>query len=92
MGTLPGFIAILMWGLLALLGSQTTSIPAFKLLFICFSISALIMFGRRLIAGKPLLQWPAMTAPQWLIGTTGLFGFISAIFSRSSKHQCWRSV
>jgi len=75
MGTLPGFIAILMWGLLALLGSQTTSIPAFKLLFICFSISALIMFGRRLIAGKPLLQWPAMTAPQWLIGTTGLFGF-----------------
>lgn len=36
MSTLYGFIAISMWGVLALLGSLTKEIPAFQLLFLCF--------------------------------------------------------
>lgn len=75
MATFYGIIAILMWGLLALLGSETTVIPAFQLLFICFLISTLIMFIRRAVRRESVWRLPDMNISQWLIGTTGLFGF-----------------
>ncbi len=75
MATFYGVVAIFMWGGLALLGASTTDIPAFLLLFFCFSISALLMFIKRFIAKKPLLTKPSLTMKQWLVGITGLFGF-----------------
>lgn len=75
MATFYGINAILMWGILALLGSLTIEIPAFQLLFICFLISALIMFGRRFLRKEPLFSLPKLKLSQWLIGTSGLFGF-----------------
>lgn len=75
MATVLGITAILLWGILALLGTMTTSIPAFQLLFICFTISGLIMFSRRMIRGEPIMKTPQLSLHSWLIGITGLFGF-----------------
>ncbi|WP_298716249.1 DMT family transporter [uncultured Oceanisphaera sp.] len=75
MATLQGMMAITLWSLLALLGALTTAIPAFQLLFICFSVSALLMFAGRLIHRRPLLSLPNLGFGQWLVGITGLFGF-----------------
>ncbi|OIN12756.1 DMT family transporter [Oceanisphaera psychrotolerans] len=75
MATLQGIMAISLWSLLALLGALTTTIPAFQLLFICFSVSALLMFAGRLVHRRPLLSPPALSPGQWLVGIVGLFGF-----------------
>ena len=75
MATVYGLLAILMWGALALLGVNTKEVPAFQLLFLCFFISGLLMFFRRLLTGQVLFAKPAMTARQWLFGTGALFGF-----------------
>lgn len=75
MATTLGVSAILLWGILALLGTMTTSIPAFQLLFICFSISGLIMFIRRAVRGERIITKPGLSLRGWLIGITGLFGF-----------------
>lgn len=75
MATIYGVLAIVLWGALALLGVNTKAIPAFQLLFMCFLISASLMFIRRFLIGHPLFCKPAMTLPQWLFGTGALFGF-----------------
>ncbi len=75
MATFYGINAILMWGILALLGALTIDIPAFQLLSICFLISTLIMFGRRFLRKEALFRLPKLKPSQWLIGISGLFGF-----------------
>ena len=75
MPTFLGLTAISSWGVLALLGSLTNEIPAFQLLFICFSISAALMFVKRGVQHTALFERPVMTPSQWLIGIVGLFGF-----------------
>lgn len=75
MANTAGLTAILMWGLLALLGANSAEIPAFQLLFICFSIAFGLMLARRVLRGNALWQKPDLSISQWLIGTLGLFGF-----------------
>jgi len=85
MATFYGVIAIFMWGGLAMLGSNTASVPPFQLLFLCFSISATLMFIKRFILGQTLLLKPCLTLRQWLIGTVGLFGFHFCYFIALKK-------
>ena len=75
MATLYGFIAIGLWGTLALLGTVTANIPAFQLLSLCFFISAIIIVIKRIAIKKPIFSKPSLTLAQWLIGIIGLFGF-----------------
>ncbi|MEJ2766287.1 EamA family transporter [Photobacterium sp. MCCC 1A19761] len=75
MATIFGISAVLLWGMLALLGTLTTGIPPFQLLSICFFISALLMFGKRLCRREPVFALPRLTRSQWLFGIIGLFGF-----------------
>ena len=75
MATLYGFIAIGLWGTLALLGTITANIPAFQLLSLCFSISAIIIIIKRIAIKKTVFTKPSLTLTQWLLGTIGLFGF-----------------
>jgi len=75
LATFYGAIAILMWGGLALLGTATANIPAFQLLFLCFTLSASLMFLKRLICKQPLLAKPNLNLKQWAVGISGLFGF-----------------
>lgn len=70
-----GFLAIFSWGLLALLGNLTKALPAFQLLFICFSISFIILLVKRAATKQPLLTPPKLSKKQIIIGVTGLFGF-----------------
>jgi len=75
MATLYGFIAIGLWGTLALLGTITAEIPAFQLLSLCFTISAIIVISKRIANKKPVFTAPSLTLKQWLLGIIGLFGF-----------------
>jgi drug/metabolite transporter (DMT)-like permease len=75
MATFHGIIAIVLWGLLALLGTVTANIPAFQLLSLCFCISALIVIAKRIFTKKPILTKPSLTLSQWGFGVAGLFGF-----------------
>lgn len=75
MATIIGLIAIVMWGVLAVLGVYASSVPPFQLLFICFSVSALLLFIKRMIKREPLLKPPSLTVTQWVVATCGLFGF-----------------
>jgi len=75
MATIIGGIAILMWGLLALLSVYSSSVPPFQLLFMCFSVSALLVFLKRIVKRERLLRLPRLTIAQWAVATGGLFGF-----------------
>lgn len=75
MSTTFGVLAIFLWGSLALLGNLTKSLPAFQLLFMCFFMSFLLLFIKRLLTKQPLLTLPTLGKTQTIIGITGLFGF-----------------
>lgn len=73
--TFIGFLAIALWGTLALLGHYTKAVPPFQLLFICFLISASLLFVKRLVLGAPVFTKPNLNKQEWAVGVTGLFGF-----------------
>ncbi|MDO6567803.1 EamA family transporter [Alteromonas sp. 1_MG-2023] len=75
MATFIGLVAIISWGILAVLGVYASSVPPFQLLFICFSVSAFLLFIKRLIKREPLFKLPTLTLTQWVVATCGLFGF-----------------
>ena len=75
MPTFIGIVAIIMWGVLALLSVYSSSIPPFQLLFICFSVSASLLFIKRVVKGERVLRLPDLTIEQWVVATSGLFGF-----------------
>ncbi|WP_426369394.1 EamA family transporter [Pseudocolwellia sp. HL-MZ7] len=81
MKTTLGILAIVMWSCLAFLGVNTAAIPAFQLLSICFAISALLMFIKRLILKENLFSKPTLSVKQWLVGVGGLFGFHYCYFT-----------
>lgn len=85
MKTLIGVIAILMWGSLALLGAKTSELPSFQLLFMCFSISFLLMLVKRKLNNKALFALSTMPKFQWLIGVGALFGFHLFYFTALDK-------
>ena len=75
MSTIFGVLAIFLWGALALLGNLTKALPAFQLLFMCFFVSFLLLFIKRLVTKQPLLALPTLVKAQTIIGIVGLFGF-----------------
>ncbi|SDG64145.1 DMT family transporter [Pelagibacterium luteolum] len=77
--TLIGFLAILMWALLALFSSLSGSVPPFLLCAFSFSIATVIglVATRRASATTPA-KVPAMA---WVIGVGGLFGYHFFYFS-----------
>lgn len=70
-----GFIAILLWGLLALLTTLSGSIPPFQLLAMCFTQTFLLMLAKWLWLGQPLWQFLRQPIAAWALGVTGLFGY-----------------
>ena len=72
--TLTGFMAILMWSLLAALTVATGAVPPFQLAAVCFAIGGAlgliwtsIRGELRLLTGQPLSVW--------LHGVGGIFGY-----------------
>lgn len=77
--TAIGFIAVLLWSLLAVLTAASGAVPPFQLLALTFGIGGLagvLLWIVRPGAAKALRQpWPV-----WLLGVGGLFGYHAAYF------------
>ncbi|WP_182085148.1 EamA family transporter [Aureimonas sp. ME7] len=80
MATAFGFLAILMWSLLALLAARSGAVPPFQLAAMSFAIGTLTCLAPLLRQGASLSvfrQPPAV----WLLGIGGLFGYHALYFS-----------
>ena len=77
--TLIGFVAVLLWSLLAFFTAASGTMPAFQLTAVTFGIGGLAgvaLWAFRPQAAKALRQpWPV-----WLLGVGGLFGYHFAYF------------
>lgn len=69
--TLIGFVAVLLWSLLAFFTAASGSMPPFQLLAISFAIGGLSLLIIRPASIKAFRQPPAA----WLLGIAGLFGY-----------------
>ncbi len=73
--TLIGFLAVLLWALLALFTAGAESVPPFQLLSLSFAIAfvaSLAFLLRRGMRGLSVLRQPW---PAWILGVGGLFGY-----------------
>lgn len=77
--TAIGFMAVLLWSLLAVLTAASGAMPPFQLMAITFGIGGIAgvaLWGVRPAAAKTLRQpWPV-----WILGVGGLFGYHAAYF------------
>lgn len=75
-GTLAGFMAVLLWALLALFTSGAKGIPPFQLVAMTFALafilSMALIIARGGVARLGVLRQPV---PVWLLGVGGLFGY-----------------
>jgi len=78
--TLVGFIAILLWSLLALLTAASGTVPPLQLTAMAFSIGGLVGIVSWCFrpAGIVALKQPLRV---WALGTVGLFGYHFAYFT-----------
>lgn len=78
--TLTGFVAVLLWALLALLTKGTEPVPPFLLNALSFGIGGALGLGWLLASG----QGAALRGIPWrvlAVGTAGLFGYHALYFS-----------
>jgi drug/metabolite transporter (DMT)-like permease len=77
--TAIGFLAVLLWSLLAVLTAASGTVPPFQLLAMTFAVGGLAGVALWLVrpgAARALRQpWPV-----WLLGVGGLFGYHAAYF------------
>jgi drug/metabolite transporter (DMT)-like permease len=73
--TLIGFIAVLMWSLLALFTTATGRIPPFQLAAMAFAIAFLLALGKWLLRGENIIHHLAQRPLVWAVGVGGLFGY-----------------
>lgn len=69
--TLIGFVAVLLWSLLAVLTAASGVMPPFQLLAVSFAIGGLSLLVLRPASVQSFRQPPAA----WLLGVAGLFGY-----------------
>lgn len=78
--TATGFVAVLLWALLALFTAASGAVPPFQLAAMSFFVAALIGGAWLILSGDGLSvfrqPWQA-----WLLGVTGLFGYHAAYFT-----------
>jgi len=78
--TLVGFIAVLLWGVLALLTVGSAPTPPFLLNAICFAIGGTLGLIWTAVSGG-LGQLRAVPGHVYLFGTLGLFGYHALYFT-----------
>lgn len=78
--TLVGFLAVIMWALLALLTDSAGGIPAFQLMAMTFGIAAVGGVASWLFRPG---AWQSLRIPvvAWLVGVGGLFGYHFVYFT-----------
>ena len=73
--TLIGFIAVLMWSLLALFTTATGQVPPFQLAAMTFAMAFLLALGKWLLRGENVMGHLAHRPVVWAVGVGGLFGY-----------------
>lgn len=75
-GTRVGFIAIVIFGTIALLTTLTQGvIPPFQMMAMCFSIAFILICLRWIINKENGFRYIRQPLFSWIIGVAGLFGF-----------------
>ena len=77
--TLVGLVAILLWGLLAVMTAATEGIPPFQLTAMTFAIGGGI--GLALVAARGQLSLLRQPPRAWALGLYGLFGYHAVYFA-----------
>ena len=72
--TLIGFVAVLLWALLALFTAASGQVPPFQLAAMCFAIGG-VVGATGWIARPSRIANLKQPAPVWLVGVGGLFGY-----------------
>lgn len=70
-----GFIAILLWSLLALATSGTHGIPAFQLLAMTFTVAFVVSSAILYLKGDPAHRYWRVPLAAWVLSVGGLFGY-----------------
>jgi len=83
--TKVGFLAIVLWALLALLSTASRRLPPFELLALTFAIASLVGLVRMAHAGRSMLSAFQQPAVAWVIGVGGLFGYHALYFFALAK-------
>ncbi len=73
--TLIGFVAVLMWSLLALFTTATGQIPPFQLAAMTFGIAFFLALAKWLLWGENFITHLAQPPMVWAVGVGGLFGY-----------------
>lgn len=73
--TAIGFIAVLLWALLALFTTYAAGLPPFQLLAMTFAVASLIGFANLLRKGQGLSLLLRQPLGAWGLSTLGLFGY-----------------
>lgn len=78
--TMIGFVAVLLWSLLALFTAASGKVPPFQLTAMAFAIGGVIGVASWFFrpAGLSALRQPL---PVWILGVVGLFGYHFAYFT-----------
>jgi len=75
MATVFGLLAVLFWGLLAVLSVYSKMVAPFQLLALCLLLASSLVYIYRFIRREKLFKKPELSSKQWLIGILGIFGF-----------------
>lgn len=73
--TAIGFVAVLLWALLALLTASTGTVPPFQLTAMSFTVASLAGLGYWIATGADIAARLRLPPAAWLLGTGGLFGY-----------------
>ena len=73
--TLVGFIAVLMWALLALFTASTGRVPPLQLSAMTFGIAFVLACAKWLLRGENIRKHMAHPPIVWCVGVGGLFGY-----------------
>ncbi len=73
--TAIGFVAVLMWALLALFTAATGQVPPFQLAAMTFAIAFVLALGKWLARGENIYRHLRRPAAVWVVGVGGLFGY-----------------
>ena len=72
--TFIGFLAVVLWALLALFTDASGAVPPFQLAAMSFAVGALVGLGALHVRGKPLSALK-VEPRAWMVGVAGLFGY-----------------
>jgi len=73
--TAIGFLAVLMWAVLALLTAASGRVPPFQLAAMAFAVATAAVAVKWVLRGDPVGRFLRQPLPVWLLGVGGLFGY-----------------